>query len=189
MIPLRRSDTFRRSLARGVALTYFALIGMPTLFFAAGIAVDFTRIIVSARQVANATQAAALAGAAQFTPNAASIDRSRAITAATQTFCAARGSGALSLSQNGSGASRACTGRFAGQSATITVSPFSAPDGAAVGVDVTARYRVNDLLFSGLFTSSDTTDTLSTTRRATLCIPGVVSGPTNGYCAHPNQDR
>lgn len=189
MRPLHRSVGLRRSVARGVALTYFALIGMPTLFFGAGMAVDFTRIIISARQVSNAAQAAALAGAQQFTVNDASINVPRAVSAATETYCLAKSAGALSLSSNGTSGARACPGALAGQQATIVVKPMRVPDGAAVGVDVTARYRVTDLLFAGFFTDPNAGPDSSVTRTATLCIPGVATGPTNGYCAHPLQAR
>lgn len=185
MIRLTRAQALRGHRARGVAFVYFALLGLPAFFFGAGLAVDFTRIIIAHRQVANVAQAAALSGAQQFTTDAATLNTSLAVAKASETYCAAQQSGALSLSSGAGSTGVRCTGMYAGAPATITVATAKDRTGAATTVDVTARYRVTGLIFTGFFGADRSLTADPVTRSATICVPGDVTGPTNGFCAHP----
>lgn len=187
MISLHRGRYRRlKRTAAGVAFIYFTLLGIPVVFFGAGLAVDFTRIVVAQREVTNAVQAAALAGAEQYVPNEVAVDFPAARTAAVNTYCVAQSDGVMRLSTP-SGPTTSC--QNVGGSAAVTIEPIYSSNGSGgtvVGVTVTARYTIKDLVFSNYFTGSRTAEADPIVRSATLCIPGAADGPTNGYCVHPS---
>jgi len=183
----------RRRLLRGVAFIYFALLAIPTFFFGAGMATDFTTVITANREVANAVQSAALAGAEQFIPNTSGIDPIKGPAAAVQTYCVAKSNDGLGMvsAVNGPGMTPySCRG---GQTVYLRVQLTQAQSSAGTvyaTLSVTAYYQIPNLTFSRLFGGGSSTHPLSVTRTAQVCVPntqsGVFSGGTNGYCASPH---
>lgn len=188
MRQLHARPRLRRNVLRGATFVYFALIAIPVMWFGSAMAVDFTRIVIAHRQVANATQAAALAGAQQFVVDAAEIDPEKSRVAARETYCVAVAAGQLPMVQ-ARGTSSSCV-RGEGRVA-LTVTPIASgtsPTGTPtyMQVEVTSRYRVTGLLFGSFFGAKSTYDADPVTRSAAICLPGVATGPTNGFCAKPS---
>lgn len=164
-----------RRLRRGAVLTWTTVITIPTLFFAIGLAVDFTRIIIADREMATATHAAALAGAYQFDPGKRTINASNAKAAAQETLCVSQKQGAIRNSSPGASGRTACP-QGGSIAASIAVQNRDT-------VRVTSRYRVNNIMMFSLFgvTQKDRT----VVRSATVCDPQSTTGPTSGYCTRP----
>lgn len=164
-----------RRLRRGAVLTWTTVITIPTLFFAIGLAVDFTRIIVADREMATATHAAALAGAYQFDEGKRTINASRAQAAAKETLCVSKQHGALRNSDPGRSGRSTCP---QGGSIAASVSVQNRDT-----VRVTSRYQVNNLVMFSLFGVQE--KERSVVRAATICDPQSTTGPTSGYCTRP----
>ena len=182
----RRARARRRR--RAVAFLYFTIVAMPLIFFSAAAAVDFTRIIIAAREVSNATAAAALAGAWQMEAGQASVNPTDATTAAVETYCAAERAGATHLSSP-VGPARTCAG--GGRAAvTVTLRDYRATAGGYTAggyttVEVTSRYRVDDLIFFSYFGGGSAFEGPPVTRSASVCVPGDTDGATQGFCQRP----
>lgn len=170
---------------RGITFLYFVLLAIPTFFVAAGFATDFTRIIIANRQVANATQAAALAGAQQYLPDTQGLDANKARAASVETYCVAQRSGETYLSTPASTSTHSCA-RGNPVSLDVKLPTIIAADGTSLyqTVSVTSHYTVNGLIFVNFFGLSPNTNVLNVTKTASICIPGNTDGPTNGYCTH-----
>ena len=185
MTRIARANLVRRGAAGAATFVYFVLLALPTLTFSAGLAVDFTRIIIATRQVNNAAQAAALSGAQQFIANTQYIDAQGAKAAAERTYCVAITSGATSLSSATGGAGISCPG---GSAASIEVTTIDAgyQNGvaAASAVNVHASFHVTGLVFTNFWGMGSTFDPAPVDKSAQVCVPGDNGGPTNGFCAH-----
>lgn len=177
---------FSRRARRGVAFIYFSLLAIPSFFFGAGLACDFTRIIIANRQMSNASQAAALAGAEQFQKDTNGLNKQAAINAAVDTFCRAMSDGGVRYSTP-SGSSTPCIG-VSMRTAPITVTVTNAsggPTGPLTLVTVTANYKINGLTFTSWFTGSHSMQPKPIVHTARVCIPNDPTGPTHGMCAGP----
>jgi Flp pilus assembly protein TadG len=133
------------------------LVGIPLLFIGAGMAVDFTRVVVAARQVSNATEASALAGAFQFQPGKAQLDLPQARSIALDTYTRAQQAGQMPLASN--------------QSTAVSAS--------ATQVTVTTTYDVPALGFLHYFGVQF--HGLQISRTAYVCLAGT----TSSECARP----
>lgn len=157
-------------LRRGSVMLLFVLVGFPFIFFAAGLSVDVTRIYVANRQVANATQAASLAGAFQFKPNSSVLDTRRAQTIALETWNKEKEVGALPLAQV----------------PNAPVIQVTAGSSASPGkVSVTTTYNVNGLVFAAILGVSSSVNDVTIERSSIVCVPGSLNSPTDGYCRRP----
>lgn len=165
---------FRRA-TRGVAFMWTILIAMPLMFFGLSMAVDFTRVILAGREMRTATHAAALAGAYQFQPGRAELDRAAARFAARETMCVSQQFGVKNAVAASAGGSP-CGPGFSSVSMTMTFPTAST-------MQVTTRYRVDGLLLLKYFDGEDSE--YSVTRTAAVCDPRDSSGPTAGYCVRP----
>jgi Flp pilus assembly protein TadG len=134
------------------------------LFFALGMTVDFTRIYIAHRQVANATQAAAQAGAQQISTslsaaNTPVLNQPAAQAAALDTVNRVESANAIR---------------------TVSPNPTVVISTTAQTITVKITYQPADLLFSNTFGTPTTT----VTSTAFVCVPGQ-AGATQGYCATP----
>lgn len=185
--PLRRTGraAVRRRMAIGATFLWFGLIGMPALFFGAAMAVDFTRIIIAGREMHNALQAAALAGAYQFQDfsnggDPTKVDATGARLAAHQTLAVAVQSGELHL-----------TTMTVGQAEQVPVTLTS----GGTSVVVRTTYSVDGLVFSDLLANifgsgrGAANSGYQATATAFVCDPAVRTGPTQGFCVRPHQWR
>lgn len=160
----------------------FLLVLMPIMFIGLAMAADFTRMIISARQVSNSAGAAALAGAFQFRPGTTTVDETQATAAAVETYCRAEATGALKLSSPAGPSHISCPAADAGAPAAPISVTFLNED---TTVQVTATYHVTGLLFVKYLTGGgDFTGTVI--RQAQVCDPRASNGPTNGYCVRPS---
>lgn len=170
----------RRGVAAGVTFLYFVLLAVPVFFFGSALAVDFTKAVIAARQVANATQAAALAGAQQYRFGEATVDLAAAKAAAADTFCTAQANRQMAYA-TGIGSGLSCSD---GSVAHISVTGSGGSGNAVTLVTVTAQYQVDGMLFTRFFGESAYVAN-PITRSAAVCVPGQAGGPTGGYCARP----
>lgn len=184
--PARRLTSARG--VRGVAFLYFTLVVIPIVFFSAAAAVDFTRIIIAGRETSNAAAAAALAGAWQMEDSVAAVNSSEAVSAAVETYCYAQQVGATHLAEP-AGAGQACSG---GGRADISVElkDFRTTNGGLnaggfTTVEVTARYKVPNLVFFSFFGAGRSFEANPVTRSASICVPGDATGATQGNCQRP----
>lgn len=160
---IRRASRRQR---RAVATLYFVLIGLPFLFFGGGLAVDFTRYVVGARQVSNAAEAAAQAGALQFRDFEIAIDESQGRAMALEAF-------------NHSVA--------AGQTRIAIINDvYSEVDYSGTTVSVTVTYQIPTLGFLNLFLPGAGAESLVVFRQAELCLADQTVY-TSGYCARPSE--
>lgn len=164
----------RRS-TRGVAFMWTILVAMPLMFFGLSMAVDFTRIIMAGREMRTATHAAALAGAYQFTPGKATLNAVAANDAAVETMCVTVDQGAIKNAVPGDSVVTPCS---SGQAVSVTTKLLTTST-----IQVTARYRVDDLLLVKYFDYGQQEHVVS--RTAAVCDPSDTSGPTNGFCTRP----
>lgn len=162
MLTRRPAPARRHAPAKAVGAVWFTIVALPVMFFAAGLAIDFTRLIVASHEVVTVANAAALGGAQEFTPGDSTLDEPAAESAAQATFEQSRADGVLRL----------------------TSSATAAVDTTSSSVTVAVSYHINDLLFIRYFLGSgDFANTIS--RTASVCVPGQVTGPTGGFCTRP----
>lgn len=151
---------------RGVGFLWFSLVALPFIFFAMTLSMDVTRLYLGARQVSNAADAAALAGAYQFVDagiGRAELNIPLAQDAARDTLRASIDAGVT-------------------RSVVVTSVRVAATDTAvAVSVDYDVR-PISPLsaIFTGLILDGSST----ITRTAEVCIPGVTYA-TGGLCVRP----
>jgi Flp pilus assembly protein TadG len=158
------SSQSRNRSRKGAVMLWFVLIQLPVLFFALGMTVDFTRIYIAHRQVANASQAAAQAGAQQISPTLSAagtpvLNQPAAQSVAIDTINRAEGANAI---------------RTASSNPLVTVTT------TATTITVKMTYQPSNLMFANIFSTPTTT----VTSTAFICVPGQ-SGATQGYCATP----
>lgn len=186
----QRHATTRGRGARGVAFVWFTVLALPMFIFACALAVDFTRVVITHRAMSNVAAAAAAAGAWQLVDGQAGIDTgSRSHQAAKETMCA--GMVTVKHVEPRSGLVY-CGGTtyapidiaFTDYMATLTQSDGLSYPGGFQTIQVTAKYRIEGLLFSWMFSDQDFVDA-TVVRQASVCMPGVESGPTGGYCVRP----
>lgn len=172
---LRPSGHGRRRRARGVAFLWTLLIGFPLMFLGLAMAVDFTRVIITGRDMATATHAAALAAAYQFVPGEAEINPQAAQAAAVETMCVAQDQGGTQGTSPGQTWSVPCPFGGATSMHVSVTSPTT--------VQVTTNYTIDDLLLLSYFDYGTVEQTV--TRTAAVCDPRDDTGPTDGYCVRP----
>jgi Flp pilus assembly protein TadG len=171
------SPTMRRGMGRisrharrgSAGLLLFFLVGLPVLFLAASLAVDFTFQIMAANQVTSIAEAAARAGAFQQleSSNQLSVPESR--RSMQETFARARDERVASLVTD------------------LRLVRADVLDGQRTVV--TVSYRVPLRSYSNWFVPGGLANTtLSITRQASVCTPGVTSS-TDGNCATPYAGR
>ena len=179
---VRGRASTRARIAAGATFLYFGLIGLPALFFGSAMAVDFTRIIVAAREMHNAAEASALAGAYQFSTvgDPTTLDPAQAKSAAQDTLCTAARAGQLHLTTFTCADAQSMTPRLSADRTTVTV---------------TVNYAVDGLIFVDTLSSmfgDDRGDTLGgyqVSAKAFVCNPAAANGPTQGYCVRPTAWR
>ena len=169
------------------------MVALPLVFLGSALAVDVTRLIVTARQVSNATEAAAVAGAQQF--------RRTPVTPCPTATCYQY---SLDLNQGASDRVARETMREAVRWRAVTASTrpgdtsvriFDNPSGTE-RVEVTVNYRVTGLTFVpvvnyllGETASRDVS--LTAVRYADVCASRDVNAatkryaPTEGNCTRP----
>jgi Flp pilus assembly protein TadG len=168
-----RHDTMQRSPARRVGrvrhgaagLLFFALIGVPCLFFAATLAVDFTLQVMAANQATSVAEATASAGSFQQRESSNRLDASASRHAMEATF------------------NRAVTERVATLATDLSLDEARP---TATQVHVTVSYAVPLRAYSSWFRpGADMRNERRTiTRSAQVCTPGQTA-PTGGHCAAP----
>lgn len=174
---------------RGVAFLYFTVVVIPVVFLSAALAVDFTRIIIAARETSNAAAAAALAGAWQMEDGVAALNASKSTAAAVETFCYAQRVGATHLAQPAGSGGHTCSGGGRAD-ITVTLKDYKATNGGLTAggyttVEVTARHKVPDLVFFNFFGAGRSFTANPITRSASVCVPGDTAGATQGNCQRP----
>lgn len=174
---VRPNQARRRRDRRGIAFVWTLLVVFPLMLFGLGMGVDFTRVIITGRDMATATHAAALAAAYQFEPGAARISPEQALGAAVETMCVAQQVGAVDGTSPGASWTVACPG---GGTTSVRVQVDS-----PTTVRVSVNYRVEDLLLLDYFGYDDVEQTV--TRTAAVCDPRDATGPTAGYCVRPTR--
>lgn len=185
--------TARRRGRRGAAMLWFLLIALPILLLSAGLATEVTRVIIANRQVSNATEAAAVAGAQQFryvdiTPCAyqpcrrytLDLDVPRAQLYAAYTIL--------------NGAKKDDGFNTMSSATQISVStPQVLPFGGVQQVSVSTSYTVKGLVFltAAARLLGDTAPNVgryTVTRTATVCASSKpVANSTNGFCTRPTK--
>jgi Flp pilus assembly protein TadG len=172
---LRQETLIRRKRPRrrGSMLIAWCLIGLPVMFFAGAMTIDFGRIYMAHREAVNAAQAAAQAAANQIAPaptgqgnaSIATLDPQAASQVAQDTWDLSVNDGAVPL---------------VGKNAVVTVNPA----GQSVTVGVT--YSVPGLFFSSFFGQSNS-PRYHVVAAAEICFPGVpgANQSTQGYCQLP----
>lgn len=160
---------------RGAAFLWTVVVTVPVMFFAIGLGVDLTRIIMADREVSTAVHAAALSGAYQFNLGKVTLNAGRAKSAAQETMCVTQKNGGLSKS---SAATRGRVGCSGGEPVSAAVVLKGSQT-----VRVTSTYRVEGLVMLKWFGVSN--EDRSVWREATVCDPRESSGPTSGFCARP----
>ncbi len=163
----------KRSRRRGSMLIAWCFIGLPVMFFAGAMTIDFGRIYMAHREAVNAAQAAAQAAANQIAPaptgqgnaSIATLDPQAATRVAKDTWDLSVNDGAVPL---------------VGKNAVVTVNPAN----QSVAVDVT--YNVPGLFFSSFFGQSSS-PSYHIVATAEICFPGSpgANQPTQGYCQLP----
>ena len=168
---------------RGVGFVWFAVISIPVIFLSGTFANDFSRIIVTHREVALAAQSAATGGSWQIH----SGSPSRMCTTAAP--CADRlpGDNTAQLVALNTWATEMAQNSAPG----ITVQSVTVPVPATIGnyqtLSVTVKYTINDMMFINWFSSSAAGQVYSYTATAFLCISSNNAGsnPTGGACSRP----
>lgn len=154
---------------------WFLLVALPLVTFGSVLAVDITKMVVSAREASNVTEAAAVAGAQQLQQNTWVLDREAAVRVAERTVHYAEDV-------------RAMRSRVVGAAASV-----SRPHGDYAGerVTVTVDYEVRGLVFMPLLRALtrntddyDDASRFTVTRTADVCIPGRYD-LTGGSCVRP----
>jgi Flp pilus assembly protein TadG len=164
----------RHQARRGGALLFFLLVALPLVVFGSVLAVDVTRVVMTQRQMSNATEAAARAGAQQFQANSRHLDIGRSVTTARS---------ALSRSET----IRATSATI--DHSRVTVQVTNNPYGSQ-RVTVHAPYQVDGLVFTPLLSLLLGQGVgvghmeLTATRLADVCVPGEYL-PTAGSCTRP----
>ena len=165
-----------RRRGRGAAMLWFILVALPMLAFGSALAVDISRLIVSAREASNATEAAAVAGAQQYQPNTFRLDPGKVAPKVGESLAQSVSSGAM-------------RSPVTSVTAVVTDNGYGPVGRGTQRVTVTTRYVVDDLVFLpllGLMTggSYNNSQELQMTRSADVCLPGQY-GPTGGSCTRP----
>jgi Flp pilus assembly protein TadG len=159
---------------------WFILVALPLLAFGSALAVDVTRLIVSAREASNATEAAAVAGAQQYRQNTFRLDLGAVGPKVQQ-------------SMDQSVSSRSMRSEVLSVSSVVSDNGFGPAGRGTQRVTVTTDYRVDGLVFLpllGLLVGQsgsgnyDSSEVLSVSRSADVCLPGQYS-PTGGSCTRP----
>jgi Flp pilus assembly protein TadG len=149
-------------------MLWFVLIQMPVLMLSLTMTVDYTRIYLAHRQVTNAAQAAAQAGAQQIAPGTSTLVQSGASSAtavAQATFNQAEAVNAIPVAAIKSV-------NYSATTTTITVTVVYQPAGL-MGI----------VLVQGHVLTAPTTTVTAT---AFVCVPGQSGGATQGFCATPS---
>jgi Flp pilus assembly protein TadG len=153
-------------------MLFFIMFAFPLLLLGGLLAGDVSQMITTSREVSNATEAAAVAGAFQFQGSSTLVDPNAARTAASNLIAQAESNGSIGVTID-------------------SVSTIVEPNGfGSERVTVTTTYRLETFGFINMFNAffgNDTEETTYTvTRTADVCIPGV-SGytPTGGSCTRP----
>lgn len=179
--PGHREPAMRRGRAgvrtrcrRGAAgLLFFMLIGLPVMFFSAALTVDFTMQIIAFNQAESTADAVARAASFQQRLDQDRIERTRARTAARQTFDRTQDAGVMSMTRDAQ--LQGNTVRFRDNDRTA---------------EVTITYRLRMRNFTAWLSAASLGDLNSqvfeVTRRASVCTPGDNSGSTAGNCARPD---
>lgn len=168
-----------RRRGRGVGFLFFVTVAIPFFIFSGILALDAGDIIVANRDVINAAESAALAGAGQINHGVLITDPSQclagtfapctAMDVALATFQVERTSGALPNISIVSGP-------------VITTGVIN----GVQTVEVTVTYRANALFFNNIpiFGALEST-THQVTEAAFVCDAANKSNPTGGVCSAP----
>ena len=157
----------RRRTRRGVGFVWFAVIGMPVMFFVAALTTDITRIVISHRQMVLVAEAAANAGAATLDGTNSAAKTAEAATAAEDVYQANIDAGAVDFLASTPAPTN-----------TVTV------DAAATVVTVAVTYDVDGLRFIRFFRGSDDSESFRVVRASSICEPGARVA-TDNHCARP----
>lgn len=144
--------------ARGAVMLYFVLIALPLCMLGFSMVGDFASSIVAHRQVSNAAESAALAGAYQFQPGTMEVNPGDAVSAALDLYNTA----------NAENVTRMATDEHP----KVTVEDDNTT------VVVTVDYRVPWLGFAKWFGAGENLQTV--VRSASLC-----QSDSDIACAHP----
>ena len=156
----------RHSSRRGVGFVWFAVIGIPVMFFVAALTTDLTRIVTSHRQMVLVAEAAANAGAATLDGTSTTGKTAEAAAAAEDVYQRNIEVGAVDFLKPMS------------DTATVTV------DAAATQVTVNIEYDVDGLRFLRFFESTGDSETFRVARASSICEPGARPA-TDDHCARP----
>lgn len=181
--------TSRLSTHHGAALLMFVLVGLPVMLFALGLSTDVARIIIAGREVGNATEAAAIAGAAQYTVVESTdpvtgrrvlqpgLDAVQAVQIARDTYCRAHTYAIrFSYPAESDGTRTSCS-----DVDVELTGPLTNP----TGVKVTSYWAVPDILVASFFSTNENWVGPATSREASVCLPTPGSGATDGACVRP----
>lgn len=154
-------------------MLFFVMIALPMLLLGSTLAGDITYMVKTNREVSNATEAAAVAGAFQFQPGSTLLVRTGANSynaAAQRLIAEAESNGSVSVDIDAT--------------VDIEVNPYGGER-----VIVTSTYTLRPFGFyaalEAFFGGDDAGGrTYTVVRTADVCIPGVYS-PTGGACARP----
>lgn len=158
----------------GALFVWFMTVGLLIMSFGFFLAMDATRMIVAARQMSNATEAAAVAGAQQFQQGRFALDTARADTAAKASIRKAVDERSVLSNVHGD--------------AHVTVSPIPGYSGQRVRVSV--DYSIDGLVMMPVVHyltgsgKSENSVTYTMVREADVCLPGQYT-PTGGSCVRP----
>ena len=163
----RGSRRRTRRTRRGVGYVWFAVIGMPVLFFVAALTTDITRIVISHRQMVLVTEAAANAGAATLDGTTGTGQAAEAVTAAKNVYQGNIDANAVDFLAS-----------TPAPSLVVTV------DAAETVVTVSVTYDVDGLRFIRFFRGSDDSESFRVVRASSICEPGARPATAN-HCARP----
>lgn len=146
---------------------WFAAVGMPVMFFVAGLTADVTRIVVSHRQMVLVAEAAANAGAATLDGTTGTGKAGEAEKAAEDVYQGNIGANAVDF-----------------LASTPAPSLVVDVDTAETIVNVAVTYDVDGLRFLRFFRGADDSESFRVVRAASICEPGARPA-TDNHCARP----
>lgn len=170
-----------RRTRRAVGFLWFCIVTIPVLFFSAGLAVDFTKIIVADREARNLVDAAATAGAYQFQPGKPWLHPTNAKKAAEDLWKWGTDHPSMNSNQNAAPMLTLIEGKTVPK---VTFNPVKPGQTGPTQITVTVEYQVNDLMFIKYFTSESTL-VGNASATAFVCNPSVTTDYTAGYCIRP----
>lgn len=153
-------------------MLFFVMVALPLLLVGGMLAGDISFMVKTNREVSNATEAAAVAGAFQFQGGSTLLDRNRSRAAAQSLMARAEANGSVRVATD--------------VNVDFEVNPYGS-ERVIVTTTYTLRpygfYAALDAFFG---TGDDGARTYTVVRTADVCIPGVAGyTPTGGSCTRP----